>query len=442
MNALLRFAYAGATAATQGLIAVAPASRGKFWRGLAGRRGVHERLERWGAANRDSSRPLVWMHAPSVGEGLQARVVVERLRARRPEVQIAFTFFSPSATSFAASVPADVRDYLPVDGRRSVRRALDALRPTAIVFSKLDVWPTLVAEAKARGVRVGLVSGTVAPGSSRLRGAARALLREAYGAIDSAGAITPGDAERLITLGVRPDRVRLSGDTRYDQVWERARRVDLSSPLLVRLASGRPTLVAGSTWPSDEEVLLAAWLEARRAVPAARLIIAPHEPTDAHLTPIERWAGTHGLTLRRLSRLDGSLTPDVLLVDSVGVLGELYALATCAYVGGGFHSAGLHSVLEPAAFGAPVLFGPRHSNSADASALLNAGGGVACVDAPALATQLLRWLGDRPERDRIGQRAQRVVEAGLGAAERSCALVLGLLRSSDSGSDSDSGPEC
>jgi 3-deoxy-D-manno-octulosonic-acid transferase len=427
VNTLLRFAYAGATTAARALIAVAPASERKLWRGLAARRGLHERLERWSAAQRDRTRPLLWMHAPSVGEGLQARVVLERLRAQRPDVQIAYTYFSPSATAFAASVPADIREYLPIDTRRSVRRALEALRPAALVFSKLDVWPTLAAEAKRRGVRLGLVSGTVAAASSRLRGPARALLHDAYGALDLAGAVGPDDAERLVSLGVPPQRVRVTGDTRYDQVWARSRAADLSSPFLTRLASARPTLIAGSTWPSDESVVLASWLDVRRVVPTARLIVAPHEPTERHLTPIEEWAGGHGLTVRRLGNLDGSVTPDVLLVDRVGVLGELYAVATCAYVGGGFHGAGLHSVIEPAAFGVPVLFGPRHANSADAEKLRNAAGAVSVADARAMATQLVRWLGDLPERDRAGQRAARVVEAGLGAAERSCDLVIELL---------------
>ncbi|MGQ0639765.1 MAG: 3-deoxy-D-manno-octulosonic acid transferase [Gemmatimonadaceae bacterium] len=427
MNVLLRLAYAGATTAARLAVAVAPDSERKLWRGLAGRRGLHERLERWSAAQRDPSRPLLWMHAPSVGEGLQARVVLERLRAERPDVQIAFTYFSPSATGFATSVPADVREYLPIDATRSVRRALEALRPNALVFSKLDVWPTLAAEAKARGVRLGLISGTVAQASSRLRAPAKALLREAYAALDIAGAIAADDAERLVTLGVRQPGIRVTGDTRYDQAWARARASDLSSPFLVRLASSRPTLVAGSTWPSDERRLLHAWLEVRRALPGARIIIAPHEPTEPHLTPIESWAAQHGISLRRLSQLGDSITPDVLLVDRVGVLGDLYALATCAYVGGGFHSAGLHSLLEPAAFGAPVVVGPRHAESADAQVLLSLGAAVSCDDAQAMAAQLLRWLSDRPERDRAGQRASRVVEGGLGAADRSLALVLELL---------------
>ena len=427
MNALWRVAYAGAAGAARALVAVAPTSERKLWRGLARRRGLLHRLEQWSAAHRDPTRQLLWVHAPSVGEGLQARVVLERLRARRPDVQIAYTFFSPSAESFAASVPADVRDYLPIDAARDVRRALTALRPTALVFSKLDVWPVLTAEATARGVRVGLISGTVGPESSRLRAPARALLADAYSALAMAGAIAATDAERLITLGAHQERVHVTGDSRCDQVWARARGTNLSSPLLTRIASARPTLVAGSTWPSDEAVLLPAWLHVRETLPTAQLIIAPHEPTEAHLAPIEQWAAKNNLVLRRLGHLDDSVAADVLLVDRVGVLGDLYAIALCAFVGGGFHRAGLHSVLEPAAFGAPVLFGPRHTNSSDAAALLAAGGAESVATPAAMAAQLLRWLDDRPERDRAGQRASRVVEAGLGAADRSCDLVLELL---------------
>ncbi len=424
---MLRLAYAGVTSAAHALIAVAPASERKLWRGLAGRRGLLERLERWSATQRDPARPLLWMHAPSVGEGLQARVVLERVRALRADVQIAYTFFSPSAEGFVASVPADVRDYLPVDHVRDVRRAIDALQPDALVFSKLDVWPVLTAEAKSRGVRLGLVSGTVSPDSSRLGRAARALLGDAYAALDLAGAIAPNDARRLVTLGVRSDRVRVTGDARYDQVWARALDTDRRAPVLARLASARPTLVAGSTWPTDEAVLLPAWLDSRRAIPAARLIIAPHEPTEHHLAPIERWSAEHGLTVRRLAQMGDGETADVILVDRVGVLGDLYALATCAYVGGAFHTAGLHSVLEPAALAVPVLFGPRHTSSADALSLLAARGAESVARAPDLAAHLVHWLRDASARDRAGQNAHRVVESGLGAADRSCELVLALL---------------
>jgi len=217
-----------------------------------------------------------------------ARPVIALLKARHPELQVAYTFFSPSAAEFARTVGADFIDYLPFDTSDDADAALDALTPTALVFSKLDVWPVLVARATKRGVRTGMISATLAEGSGRASKLASLLLGDAYRALDAVGAIDLGDAERLTGLGVRRDRVHRTGDTRYDQVWARARGVDRSSALLAPLASERATLVAGSTWPEDESVLFEAWRVVRGRIANARLIIAPHEPTAAHLAAIER----------------------------------------------------------------------------------------------------------------------------------------------------------
>jgi 3-deoxy-D-manno-octulosonic-acid transferase len=140
----------------------------KIRRGIAGRRGLLQRMAAWGSTRRDRRRPLVWFHAPSVGEGLQAKPVIERLRAERPDWQIAYTFFSPSAASFAQQLAVDYADYLPFDRSGDVVHALEALGPTALVYGKLDVWPELTLAASRSGVRTGLVAATVAPESSRL----------------------------------------------------------------------------------------------------------------------------------------------------------------------------------------------------------------------------------------------------------------------------------
>lgn len=428
MHAALRLGYEGAArlaAVGTALSRLAPSSESKVVRALRARRGIRDRFRAWGARHRDPSRALLWMHAPSVGEGLQARPVLELVRQRHPEIQLAYTHFSPSAESFARSLDVDFRDYLPFDTMGNARAALDALRPTAIVFSKLDVWPTLTAAAHSLGVRLGLVSATLASGSSRRSRLATAILHDAYATLDRVGAIDPADADRLVALGVHADAIVVTGDTRYDQVWARARNVDPKSASLARLASSRLTIVAGSTWPADEAALLPAFVAARRDVPDARLIIAPHEPTASHLEPVERWAAREGLQLRRLAEATGQ--SDVVLVDRVGVLGDLYALADIAFVGGGFHDAGLHSVLEPAAFGAPVLFGPRHAMSRDAGLLIARGGARSASDLPALAEALIRWCTDGTAREAAGEHALAIVRDGLGAAARSLAVVESLL---------------
>jgi 3-deoxy-D-manno-octulosonic-acid transferase len=423
MSRVLSLLYAGTVHLVRAAAGLAPPSQHKVVRSLHARRGIRARYERWSQAHRDPARALLWMHAPSVGEGLQARPVLALARQRAPAVQLAYTFFSPSAERFAGSLAVDFRDYLPFDTGADMRHALMQLAPTALVFSKLDVWPTLVREAASRGVGLGLISATLSSGSGRRSRVADALLRSAYQRLDAVGAIDEEDAERLKELGVRPGALTVTGDTRYDQVWERAASVDRADPLLAPLRSSRPTLVAGSTWPSDQLELLAAWHSVRGRVPGARLLIAPHEPTESHLEPIERWARDARMTIDRLElATDRS---DVVLIDRTGVLGALYALADVAYVGGGFHGAGLHSVLEPAAFGAPVLYGPR-GNGRDARRLAVAGGRVV-RDRHEISSALLYWMSDEGGRRDAGAAAREMVRQGLGAAERSWSLIRALL---------------
>ena len=423
---MLGAAYEAAARLAIAFAGVAPAGQSKLLRTLRARRGILDRYRAWGERYRDRSRPLLWMHAPSVGEGLQARPVLERMSETRPDVQLAYTFFSPSAEQFASRLSVDFRDYLPFDATPAVRDALRAIEPTALVFSKLDVWPTLTREAAARGVRLGLISATLAETSSRRSGIASVLLREAYGSLEAVGAIDASDAERLVELGARREVIEVTGDTRYDQVWARASAATRSGPLLSPLASQRPTLVAGSTWPADERVLLEAWGRVRREISEARLVIAPHEPVHAHLTSLERWAQSAGLSHARLDSTEAPMA-DVVIVDRVGVLGDLYALADVAFVGGGFHAAGLHSVIEPAAFGAPVLFGPRWRMSRDAALLLRASGAVTSADTEQLAATLHEWLSSVDARRAAGARARDVVAKGVGAAERTVELVSHLL---------------
>jgi 3-deoxy-D-manno-octulosonic-acid transferase len=406
----------------------------KLARGLDARRGLVARLQAWARAHRDATRPLVWVHAPSVGEGLQAKPVLEALRVAQPHWQLAYTFFSPSAERLARTLPADVTDYLPLDRPRDVAEALSALQPTALVFAKLDVWPELTLAAARGGTKLGLISATVAPASSRLRWPARGWGLAAYRAIDRIGAISEEDARRLEQLGARREAIVVTGDTRYDSVAERAERFDRTREPFARLTAAAPdsfTIVAGSTWPVDEAVVLSAFADLRAQVPAARLILAPHEPNPDHLAGIAQRTQALGLPRPvRLSQLEHAPPAPIIVVDRVGTLADLYALADVAFVGGGFHRAGLHSVLEPAVFGVPVAVGPYWQMSRDAHLLLERGGAVAL---PAdgrhpLHSQWLVWFHDPAVRRKAGAVGQQVVREGRGAAERTTALVRQLVQ--------------
>ncbi len=354
------------------------------------------------------------------------------LRRRCPECQVVYTHFSPSAAGLAARIDADVADYLPYDISRNVDRLLSALDPDLLVFAKLDLWPELSTRASRRGTHVAIIAATVSPESSRLRWPARTLLQPGYRAVTAAAAVSVEDASRLARLGVEPDRIRILGDPRFDSVVEKVAAASPQDPLL-RFGRGAPTLVAGSTWPRDEAVLLKAYAGIRSIYPQARLVLVPHEPVDDHLARIEQGAYASGLP--RPVRLSAATGPaPLLLVDRVGVLAALYGTGTMAYVGGGFGRAGLHSVLEPAAWSLPVAFGPRWRNSRDAGFLIDGGGGTALPRGPVAAVAALEkvwssWIRDDASRMEQGRKARQVVERGRGASESSAEMLLQLISS-------------
>jgi len=404
----------------------------KVGEGHRHRRRAADRLAWWASSNRDRERPLVWFHAASVGEGRQAESVLDELRRQAPACQIVYTHFSPSAEPLARRLPVDVADYLPYDAPSTVERVLDALAPDLLVFAKLDLWPELATRAEARGTSVALIAATVSPGSSRLRWPARELLRPGYAAVRVAGAISEPDAQRLATLGVPRPHIRVTGDPRFDSVAARVAGVEPSDPLL-GFGAGGATMVAGSTWGPDEQILLPAFARILERHPTARLIVVPHEPTADHLSGLDRRAAALHLPVPvRLSAATGAVP--LLAVDRVGALATLYGAGTMAYVGGGFGRAGLHSVLEPAAWAMPVCFGPRWEQSRDAALLLEGGAGTALPPGePAAVTVLVeiweKWLTDEAYRSAQGARAAAIVAEGQGAARRSAEMLAELISS-------------
>jgi 3-deoxy-D-manno-octulosonic-acid transferase len=383
-------------------------------------------FERYGAETHAAAGPLVWLHAPSVGEALMAQAIIAELRVLRADVRVAFTFFSPSAERMADRVGADVSGYLPFDTTRPVRRALRALQPQVLAFVRTEVWPVLVREAARTGCRTAIVNGVLSAGSGRLGGLAGFVLRPAHRRLDAVGIVTARDAERFETMGVQPARLRVTGDARFDQVWTRV-HATRELPLLRALHTQAPIVVAGSTWPQDEARLTRAIAEVSRQH-KVHLIIAPHQPTARHVEALERRLDARQLEHARIGALAGRAgLPPIIVVDRVGILADLYRVAAVAYVGGGFGTHGLHSVIEPAALGVPVVFGPRHGNAAEADALAAEGGGFVVDDAAALAIRLHALLSDTEVRVASGSAARAFVAARRGGARRNAQLVAGLL---------------
>lgn len=410
---------------------------GKLARGVRARARAADHLIDWHRTRRDTSRPLVWVHAPSVGEALMAKAIIGALRGRRSDVQVAFTSFSPSAERVADIVGADVTGHLPWDLPAHVGRAIAELRPAVVACVRTEVWPLLARATTEAGGAVALVNAVLSTSSGRLNPVARWLLAPTYARLDAVGVTAARDEPLFRRMGVPPERIRLTGDARFDQVWQRVELLRADAPRCARLRAlvpaGRPVVVAGSTWAADERHLVAV---ARRmaagagteAAPAPLWIFAPHEPGAAHLAGLEKSLRDAGLRSTRMAAAEQDASVhDALIVDRVGVLADLYAIADLAYVGGGFHDQGLHSVVEPAALGVPVLFGPRHGNAREAPELGASGGGFEVGGGESLERTIRSLLHDPPARTRAGDSARRFVEERLGGADRNAALIAELI---------------
>jgi len=238
--------------------------------------------------------------------------------------------------------------------------------------------------------------------------------------------VSPGDAERWISLGVPESAVEVTGDPRHDEVLEQT--TDLGAiRLLAPWAERGPTLVAGSVEPEDEAMLVDAFVEVLKAVPDARLLIVPHDPTVEAAGRIMAAAKQAAVASQVL---DGPEEPvaSCIILPRRGVLSSLYTLGKLSYVGGGFRRRGLHAVIEPAALGVPVIVGPDFGSSIDARTMISTGGGVALPredSSKALAECWGRWLGDGCERNRAGEAARKVLVQG--AAGNTARHLLSLL---------------
>jgi 3-deoxy-D-manno-octulosonic-acid transferase len=264
--------------------------------------------------------------------------------------------------------------------------------------------------------------------SKRASGIGTMFTRDAYSALTLIGAASDDDARYLVRAGARAGRIRVTGDTRYDQAWNRAHVARRNQPVVDSLRSDRPTVVAGSTWSADEQVLMPAFEHLRQSLPNARLIIAPHEIREPRIASFEDSVRRAGMRVTRLYAPDAP-SADVVIVDRVGILADLYAVATVAYVGGGFHDAGLHSLVEPAVLRVPSIIGPRHAASRDARMMLAGGGAVVASDETSMFNALQRIMTDDRYRASMSEAMGDVVASELGAGERSFEVVRDLLGS-------------
>jgi 3-deoxy-D-manno-octulosonic-acid transferase len=361
------------------------------------------------------AEPRIWAHAASVGEVGALRAVVTALVRERPGATLVVTTMTAAGRDAARRALPGARAHLlaPLDCRRALGPFLDAVRPTLVLIAETELWPNYFIESHRAGARVAIVNGRISERSLARYRYVRPLLREALSSADLILAQTDDDAHHFLALGAAPSRVIVTGNTKFDL--ESLNAAPLR-PELETFAPGCPILVAGSTAPGEEQIVIDAWRELRIRFGQLALVLAPRH--------LERAAEIEGLLCAAQIEYSKASAPDagtagtsrVLLLDTMGDLRAMYRSGAAALVGGSLlPGRGGQSLAEPAAAGVPVLFGPFHENQrAIAAALLEARAGVVVRDAAELARAVAAFLGGESERLAAGHRARAVVERMAG----------------------------
>lgn len=313
----------------------------------------------WLAAPR-AKRPI-WIHCAS-GEFEYAKPVIKELQSRgRPKILV--TYFSPSVAKSIREFPGiDFSCPLPWDEPQVLREFIAFHQPQVLLIARTDTWPEMLRTAKASGLKTLLFSATLPQQSGRARGFGRWLSMAVFQNLDEVFCVTEDDARVFRDLGCS-GKTTVAGDTRYDQVFQRLLTPKPIRDELFVTADHTHTLVAGSTWPEDESILTTVASDLRGEI---AVVLVPHEPTPAHLNELETQLRTLGLKSTRYSTcVAWDSKSEVLLVDKIGILAELYQKGSLAFVGGSYRKT-VHSVMEPLAAGAWTFVGPKHLNNREA----------------------------------------------------------------------------
>ena len=389
-------------------------------------RGQRETLDAEHTALLESNRGAVWIHAASVGEFEQARPLIERLKVKGERMKVVVTFFSPSGFEARKNYElADAVVYLPFATRRKAKRFLEALQPSMAIFVKYEFWPAYLRELKKRNIPTYSISAIFRPTQRFFHWCGKGALRLLH---CFTHIFVQDEASRRLLAEHGVHECSVAGDTRFDRVNDvftatRERRDERLQVISQFVETATQVVVAGSTWPEDEE-LLHCWIDKMvtgDALNGAKLILVPHEINEEHLHDIfQRFKGRFvkysdisGMP-SNLSRLNILRRADVLVIDTIGLLSRIYQFGQVAYIGGGFGE-GIHNTLEAAVYGVPVIFGPNYRHFREAQGLIDAGAARSIKDYKELEAALTTAL---EQHETIGQKAAEYVQSELGATDK------------------------
>jgi 3-deoxy-D-manno-octulosonic-acid transferase len=384
-------------------------------------RGLGERLGRIPAAVRSLRRPL-WVHAASVGEVLAAEPLIEHLRRHADGPILVSTTSITGRETARARLAVDGVMLLPVDVRWIVDGVMRTLQPRCLVIVETEIWPALIGAAARRRVPCVIVSGRISERAAARYARIRWLTRAVLARVGACAMQTDADAARIIAMGAPAQRVQVLGSLKFAR---EAAGADVTARVtMTSLINGRPLLVAASTHPGEEQLVLDACAPLWSEHPRLLLLIAPRRPE--RFDEVDRLITRSSLQHERRTAVREIVadTTQVLLLDTVGELPNVLAAATAVFVGGTIAPVGGHNVLEPAACGKPVAFGPHTANvAAAAETLLESGAAVRVHDAAELAAEWRRLLERPALAQKMGARGRATITARAAVAERTAALV-------------------
>ncbi|MBN2666592.1 MAG: 3-deoxy-D-manno-octulosonic acid transferase [Bacteroidales bacterium] len=357
--------------------------------------------ERAGAGSKN-----IWVHCASLGEFEQGRPVIEEIRSREPQSRIILSFFSSSGYEIRKNyIGADYVCYLPPDTPGNAERFVKAANPSAVIFVKYEFWNNYISEVRRKSIPLYLISGIFRPGQhffSWYGGFFRKML-SCFTYIF----VQDQKSESLLrSAGI--NNVTVAGDTRFDRVVEIASSAKDIGALETFRGNARLVL-AGSSWPPDEEII-ARYIHEHPG--AAKWVFAPHEIDESNIKRLEKLLGKSVVRFSEFTE-DGE-GAEVMIIDNMGMLSSAYRYAYIAVVGGGFGK-GIHNVLEPACWGKPVLFGPNHGKFREAVELITEGGGKVFTDYNDFRESLNIWLSDIESYRKAARSAGEYVKTNSGA---------------------------
>jgi 3-deoxy-D-manno-octulosonic-acid transferase len=389
----------------------------------------------------------IWVHAVSVGEVLTARPLISDLKRRYPNLRMFLSTTTMAGQQLARRNVQDVDAvfYFPFDFGFVVRRTLDLVRPKLFVMMETEIWPNLLRECNARGIKTAVVNGRLSPRSFPRYRLIRPMMRRVLAHIDRFLVQSEESARRFIDLGADPARVVVTGSLKFDSL-EVASTAQAGAPAArfvrggvearardrvlryFRVPASRPVIVAGSTMKGEEIAVLRAFRRVRLTAPNTLLVLAARNPE--RFAEAEQLARQEGWKVAKRSDLaiDAEPRVDVVVLDTIGELATVYQIATVVFVGGSLVATGGHNVLEPAVFGKPIIFGPHMENFLEiAEAFVANGAGVQLAGEEALDEAFLSLMSDPVRRARLGAAARALVEANRGANEKSVTVLAALL---------------